>query len=287
MAVESQDMQQGVQAGGFEDRRVNTGDIELQVRVRGTGDTTVFLFHGVTANLDVWRPIAEDLAAQFTVVAVDQRGHGRSDKPASGYTHTDYSNDVIALVEQLGGNGGKDVVVGHSLGSRNATVATARRPDLIDGFVGIDFTPFIETEVFDSLEARVNGGDQHFADRDAVIEYLQNRYQKIPREAIVRRADYGYVRDGDGLRPLASPEAMAQTVTGLRADLAPFTEDVARPALYIRGAESTLVTQAAFEATRRLRPDLGYQLVDDADHYVPEEQPRAIADSIRSFIAGL
>lgn len=252
----------------------------------GQGDDTVFLFHGVTANHRVWAPIQEALSPRFRVIAVDQRGHGNSGKPASGYTAADYSDDIRGLVERLGGRG-RNVLVGHSLGSRNSIVAAARFPGLVDGVVAIDFTPFIETEVFDTLEARVGGGDQRFDSVADIEAYLQQRYRMMPADAVSRRASYGY-RQVDGVYvPLADPEAMRQTVVGLREDLAESLGALTTPTVVVRGAESVLVTERAFERSRELRPDLRYELVPGADHYVPEEQPAAVAALVTEFIDGL
>lgn len=252
----------------------------------GQGDDTVFLFHGVTANHRVWAPIQEALSPRFRVIAVDQRGHGNSGKPASGYTAADYSDDIRGLVERLGGRG-RNVLVGHSLGSRNSIVAAARFPGLVEGVVAIDFTPFIETEVFDTLEARVGGGDQRFASVADIEAYLQQRYRMMPADAVSRRASYGY-RQVDGVYvPLADPEAMRQTVVGLREDLAESLGALTTPTVVVRGAESVLVTERAFERSRELRPDLRYELVPGADHYVPEEQPAAVAALVTEFIDGL
>ena len=262
---------------------VSVGDISLSVDFSGGGSTSVVLLHGVTANLAVWEPIVTILEESFHIMAVDQRGHGRSDKPATGYAAADYSSDVARLIETRA-IGGRAVIVGHSLGSRNAIVTAATSPHVVAGFVGIDFTPFIEVEVFDSLEQRVTGGPRSFDSLADVEEYLANRYPRIPRDAIERRARHGFVEAGGLFQPLADLAAMAQTVEGLREDIAPALSDVSVPGLLVRGADSVLVTAAAFESTKQLRPDLEYALVAGADHYVPEEQPVEIARLVHEFV---
>src|SRR5688572_6961440 len=101
--------------------------------------------HGITANAHVFDPLKELLAARFRVVAVDQRGHGRSPKPASGYASDDYASDLLEVMNE------KALLIGHSLGARNALVAGVRYPERVTAVVAIDFTPYIETEVFDAL----------------------------------------------------------------------------------------------------------------------------------------
>lgn len=264
----------------FQVCRVDTGRIALNIREAGSGRLAIFL-HGITALGAVWDPVLTRLKDTFRVVAVDQRGHGLSDKPASGYRADDFSLDALSLIEALGQ--GPALIVGHSLGARNGVVAATLRPDLVSGVVAIDFTPFIEREALDQLEARVNGGDRTFASREDVEAYLRNRYVNLPADAVSRRAEYGYRAEGDGFRPLADPHAMTQTASGLREDLEPAFREVARPVLIVRGAESRLVSESALEKTRQLRPDLPTLVVEGADHYVPEEAPEAIADAVLRF----
>jgi hypothetical protein len=108
----------------------------------------------------------------------------------------------------------------------------------------------------------------------------------MPEDAIERRATYGYREDNGVLRALADPAAMAATCRGFQAeDLATPTRDVRVPVIFVRGRESKLVTQAAFRRAQALRPDIHAVEVDGADHYVPEEQPAAIARITADFCA--
>lgn len=238
-------------------------------------------FHGITANAYVFQPVLEQLAGEFRCVSVDQRGHGRSDKPATGYGSDAFAEDIAGLVRHFGGR--PALVVGHSLGARNGIVTAAKYPALIAGVVAIDFTPYIEDQVFTDLETRVNGGDKVFADEEEVKSYLAGRYKLMPADAVARRARWGYRPVEGGLRPLADPRAMTQIAAGLREDLEAPLRAVKVPVLLVRGKESKLVSPAAFARTRALRPDLPAVEIERADHYVPEEEPQATVDEIRKF----
>lgn len=265
----------------FAAHRIDTGRIVLNVREAGDGPLMLF-FHGITANSAVFAPLMNAFADRFTTIAVDQRGHGLSDKPAAGYEAKDFAQDIVSLIRKL--DRGPAILVGHSLGCRNSVTVAMTNPELVRSVVGMDFTPFIETGVFDALESRVNAGDQLFSDFQTVETYLANRYPKIPADAIKVRATSGYHAVEGGFRPLASPTAMKQTANGLRADLVPAFRDVKRPVLIVRGAESKLVSAAALAKTSELRPDLPVVVVPGADHYVNEVSPDITIRAITNFI---
>jgi 2-(acetamidomethylene)succinate hydrolase len=266
--------------------RVETPAASLFAVELGHGRPLLFL-HGVTASAFVWRPVMDRLSPHYRTVAIDQRGHGRSSIGRDGrFDAAACARDVTDVVAAL--QAGPAVLVGHSLGARNAIEAGAARPDLIAGVVAIDFTPFIEPAAFDALDARVAGGARTFGDAGEVRAYLSQRYPRLPPDAVGRRARHGYARDGEGrLRPLADAGAMRATCAGLRADLAPALRGLAVPALLARGADSAFVSAAAFAAARALRPDLRAVVVPDADHYVPEERPGQVASIIGEFCAAV
>lgn len=274
-------MQSGNVSDQIRARHVDLGHITLNVRESGQGPLMIFL-HGITSNAAVFDEMTNRLSSRYRTVAVDQRGHGLSDKPDAGYEANDFADDVAALIEKL--DQGPAIIVGHSLGARNGVTAAVRRPDLVDAVVAIDFTPFIEDGPLDSLESRVNGGDQLFKDRDAVEAYLSARYPKIPVPAIKVRAATAFQEVEGGLRPLASANSMSQTAKGLRADLVPAFRDVKKPVLIIRGDESKLVSAEALEKTRELRPDLPVVVIPNVDHYVNEGDLDATLEAMDRFL---
>jgi len=265
------------------ERDIATRTLTFHVAECGKGPL-LLLLHGVTANGRGWDAVAERLADRFHVVAVDQRGHGRSDKPPRGYAAEDYAADIAALVDALGD--GPAVVVGHSLGARNGVVAGVNHPKSVAGVVAVDYVPFIEPEVLQLLHDRVAGGNRSFASLDAVKDYLRARYPLMPEDAIARRAQYGYRPENGALVPRADPAGMAATCRGFQTeDFATPTRDVRVPVIFVRGKDSKLVTSAAFRRAQALRPDIQAVEVEGADHYVPEEQPEAVARIVAEFCA--
>jgi len=263
-------------------KRMLASAAELYAIELGEGPP-LLLLHGVTANAYVWLPVMELLADSYHCVAIDQRGHGRTGMPRDGrFDAAAYARDAADLAAFIGR--GPVVLVGHSLGARNAIVAGAMRPDAIAGVIAIEFTPFVGKAAFDALDARVTGGPRSFGDPGDLTGYLSWRYPGLPPDAVSRRAGHGYAARADGrLAPLADAGAMRATCAGLREDLAPDLRRLGVPAVLVRGADSRFVSDQAFRAACALRPDLRGIVVDGADHYVPEERPGEVAQIIREF----
>jgi 2-(acetamidomethylene)succinate hydrolase len=262
-------------------QRYEVSDTSIFAIEAGRGPL-VLCMHGITANAYVFEPVMDLLAGDFRVVSIDQRGHGRSGRPER-YGADDFAADVAALVTQIAG--GPAVLLGHSLGARNAFVAANLYPAQVRSVVAVDFTPFIEPRVLEELETRVKGGDRTFSDLAEVEAYLSQRYSRLPPDAIRRRARHGYRQVEGGYRPLADASAMARTAAGLKSSIEAALRAIEQRTILVRGAHSKLVSPDAWGRTRGLRPDLEAVEVADADHYVPEEQPEAIAELVRRAVA--
>ncbi|HEX7735399.1 MAG TPA: alpha/beta hydrolase [Ktedonobacteraceae bacterium] len=98
------------------------------------------LLHGLASSSYIWNLVAPLLAARgYMVVALDQRGHGESEKPAHGYDFANVLADDRAVVQALGLR--RPIVVGHSWGAQAALeYAAAPQADLsalilVDGAV--------------------------------------------------------------------------------------------------------------------------------------------------------
>jgi pimeloyl-ACP methyl ester carboxylesterase len=95
-------------------RRIPVGSIKLSLVEYGTAGSPLILLHGIGSRGVSWWPVIDTLAAHFRLIVPDLRGHGDSDKPASGYQFTDYAGDLAALIDELKLT--RPLILGHSLG---------------------------------------------------------------------------------------------------------------------------------------------------------------------------
>lgn len=83
------------------DRRVNSGDASIQVRVFGSGQPLILLHGGLSSSLD-WYAQMPELARRFRIVCIDSRGHGGSTLGHQRYTYRQLMDDVLAVMNDLG-----------------------------------------------------------------------------------------------------------------------------------------------------------------------------------------
>ncbi len=90
----------------------------------------LILVHGLASNAKLFWPLAEELnELGYRVAALDQRGHGRSDKPDSGYGFDEVCSDLFDLAEYLSSTiegWSNPVLVGQSWGA-SVVLEEARR----------------------------------------------------------------------------------------------------------------------------------------------------------------
>ncbi|MFE3648012.1 alpha/beta fold hydrolase [Streptomyces sp. NPDC059152] len=123
-------------------RHVEVNGVRLHIAEQGEGPL-VLLLHGFPECWYSWRHQFEPLAAAgYRVVAPDQRGYARSDRPKapSSYTIHHLTGDVVALIHALGES--RAFLVGHDWGAPVAWTTAQLRPDLVRGVAGLSVPPF-------------------------------------------------------------------------------------------------------------------------------------------------
>src|SRR5262245_57494277 len=169
-----------------ERRVVVAPDVGLHVEVRSADAAAapIVLVHGLASNLRLWDGVAERLhTAGHTVIAIDQRGHGRSDAPEAGYDLETAVADLLALIEALDLE--RPLLAGQSWGGSVVLELAWRHPATVRGIACVDggvtdlsqaypawddclakLTPPTLTHLtVAELAARIRAGVPHFSDR--------------------------------------------------------------------------------------------------------------------------
>jgi pimeloyl-ACP methyl ester carboxylesterase len=118
--------------GTFKSRYIKANGLRQHAVIGGDGPP-LLLVHGWPQNWYQFRLIMPALARDFTVIAVDQRGMGLSDKPRDGYDCATMANDLVALMDALGHR--RFAVVGCDTGMSIGYALAADHPARVDRLV--------------------------------------------------------------------------------------------------------------------------------------------------------
>lgn len=113
----------------FKSRFVDANGIRQHAVVGGDGPP-LLLVHGWPENWYAWRHVMPQLAEDYTVIAVDQRGIGRTERTEDGYDAGTLADDMAALMTELGHE--RFAVVGHDTGAVVSYALAADHRDRVE-----------------------------------------------------------------------------------------------------------------------------------------------------------
>ena len=251
--------------------------VKLRYVVAGPEDGPPILFlHGVTDSSHSWSSTTPFLADDYRTYALDQRGHGDSERPLYGYSMAQYAEDVVAFMDRLGIE--QATLVGHSMGSFIAhqvasvypervshlvlvgSAATSVRNEVVtflwDEIIGLpEFQDPIDPDFIRELQTGPNPIDPVF------FEKVLEESAKVPAR-VWKAAFRGLLTD----------------------DHVDFLDDVTAPTLIIWGTLDPLFSLADQQALQAALPGATFIAYDGAGHNTQWEQPQRVADDIRDLI---
>lgn len=236
------------------------------------------LIHGVGSELSRWDFVAATLSRHAPVVRYDLRGHGRSPKPAGPYEISDFVDDHIALMDELGVE--RAHIVGMSLGGLIAQAITLRHPERVAraGFISAvgGRSPEQRTAALARLRSVEEGGPASVADSGA--RWYTDRF----------RAEHPEVVDAHMKRFLANDPASYAAAFRVLAttDLLDQLHAITAPTLIMTGALDVGSPPQMSRAMHERIPHSRLIIVDGVKHAILEEAPRTVADALAGFLYG-
>jgi pimeloyl-ACP methyl ester carboxylesterase len=290
----------GAVPAGFESQYETIEGVRLHYVAGGrTEAPVVVLLAGFPESWFAWREVLPLLARDFRVVVADLPGQGDSDKPLSGYDTGSVGDAVHALVTRLGID--QYALVGHDIGawvafaqaSRHA--AAVRRLVLLDaGIPGVtlpDATPLAPDKSWrtwhfafhmlpDLPETLITGREREYLDwflrrktanpmtfTDADLE----EYRRILTAPGGLRASLAYYR----ALPLSAEQNKAALAKG---------GPLPMPLLAVSADQGSIPDMAA--PLRAHAADVRGVVIARSGHFIPEEQPAALARELIAFLTG-
>ena len=249
------------------------------------------LLHATSFCADAWRPVWEAARAAAPrprrAVAVDQRGHGGSDAPATAaaYAWTELALDVAALADALGA---PLLGVGHSSGATALLAAAGMRPAGFAAVVAVEPVLFASGSSFaggGALAASARRRRDRFASREEARARLRGRfpYSGFAAEAFEAVLDGALESTPEGVALRCPGEREAWCYEGAAAlDLWPLAARIAAPLLLVLGEQSAVPP----ELRDRLldgRAHAEVATIPAATHFAALEQPAQVGRAIARF----
>lgn len=294
--------------------RLSVGPTEARIALARWGEDgsrkpPALLLHGTGFVAEVWDDIARELAADYTVYALDRRGHGDSHKPvADRYHFLDFAEDVCTVIETLGLS--NIYGIGHSAGATDLLLAAKLKPARFARLF------VMEPTVMDPHTARLDGSGLSHSATGAVQGALRRRaefdsaetaflrYQAAPAFAKWTETSLrAYIRHGfapqeDGrVRLRCTPEiesaillpilqAMEQVYRGdVRGNPFAWLSEIGCPVRIATAEDSGLIYKEMASRAVALLPAASRWSFQGIGHCVAQEAPGVLLQALKAFAA--
>jgi pimeloyl-ACP methyl ester carboxylesterase len=252
---------------------------------RGAGEPIVLL-HGFPTSSHLWAKAVPLLPAGHRVVVVDLLGYGRSDRPAGRPIGVrGHAERVIELLDALGIN--YACVVGHDAGGGVAQAMAVRWPQRVSRLclvssVAYDCWPARELRLLRAMLPLT---------RHLPPTWLLGFLRKEMLRGYMDHDLGGHSLDRY-LKPFATAEgrdALVEHMLALDAAettaLGPRLKDLVMPTAVVTGAHDPFVPPSVGERLAQEIPGATLDVIPDGRHFVPEESPEAVAESVARLLA--
>ena len=272
---------------------VEVNGLNLQYHEWGEARTrhALILLHGYGETSGIWQESATELAREYRVIALDQRGHGGSQRAGDhNYSRNSQVEDLEAFVDGLGLR--TVTLIGHGMGGANALCFAAEHPEVVTALVVIEAAPEVLRSGIENLRRLFASADE-FSTLDDAVETFANFFPYATEEQLARRVratvtatDEGsfawnfdpIFRDATARPPEPDPGQRRMV------NLWDCVERVQCPVMIVRGAESDMLSPEAVQRLQRRIVGSRVSLIEGAGHAVPTDQPAELALNIREFL---
>jgi pimeloyl-ACP methyl ester carboxylesterase len=245
------------------------------------------LLHPSSGYGRMWEWTANHLGERFHVFALDQRGHGDSDRLDGDYSAEEYAEDLRLFCQQVGID--KAVIAGHSLGGRVAMVFAALYPrqtqalGLVGGPHMSNFFPTRDNVVKVLAAAqRMLDSPTEFASPEAALEYLRAARPRDPEAALRHRLAHNFTPQGSGLAVKYDKVRVALGLAHMADDMRKYAARTSCPVAILRGSRGTELTREEAESVVGCWKDA--RIIDvEADYALQLENPAGLAEALVAF----
>ncbi len=243
------------------------------------------LLHGNSQQAHSWDFVSLALSDQYRVIALDQRGHGDTDWDSGGdYSTEAQQGDIDGFVQAIGLE--EFVLIGHSMGGRNAYVWASQHPGTLKGLVIVDTGPDTQRSGRD----RIRRFQQLPDELDSFDEFAQRvqEYTGRSREQVLGSLQYSIRQRADGKWTWKYDKAMRdpnRRETGLTPEqLWECFKKIDCPTLVVRGDRSDLFSEDTMRRMQETIADCETVTISGAGHLVQGDNPADFVTAVQAFL---
>jgi pimeloyl-ACP methyl ester carboxylesterase len=259
---------------------IKVNKLTLHYTRTGGDKPPIVLAHGFSDDGLCWTPVAKLLEADYDVVMVDARGHGRSDAPKRGYGSVEHAGDVAGVIKGLGLQ--RSAILGHSMGAVTALALAGLYPDLPRAILLEDPPPWWMTPA----DGRPSGRRPRFGD------WILDLKRKTREEMIAQCHAQSPAWSEDELGPWADAKLRLSVHVLNRGKPAPIEwpatiQRITCPVLLITADtdKGAIVSPEAATIFKTLVPQAQVVHIAGAGHNIRREQFARYVEIIKAFLA--
>lgn len=256
----------------------------LNYRIHGQDSPgrPVVLIHGLMGFAANWGKIWPKLEDARPVLVFDQRGHGRSAKPLTGYSPAEYADDLKRLLDHIGW--GKVHVVGHSMGGRVALRFCSLFPDRATTLTMEDSGAEARPDRLRWITDLLGSIPTPFISREAAKSFFETNFSHDPMTGSFLHANLETKPDGTLDWRFHAPGMIETVDTGRKIDALEEFRGLTLPTLLIRGSRSEEFRADEADRMRNSRPGVELRTIEGAGHYVHAEKPTEFSSALNEFL---
>jgi pimeloyl-ACP methyl ester carboxylesterase len=267
---------------------------------RKTPNPDIVFLHATGFNARTYRALLQPVGDKFHVLAIDARGHGRTELPAKLFGYSSWArhrDDLIALLDRH--CTAPVTLAGHSMGATVCLLAAGKRPDLVGGLALIDpvilsasnyalaqlpLGPLINRYAFSIARGAANRRSR-FPDRASALEAYTGRgiFKAFSRDVLEDYLADGLIEDvRGGLKLACSPAYEGATFAAHRHDPWGALRRVNDPIVLLRAGRHSTISLAATHRFSAIKSDARIATVEGTGHMIPMERPDRVRAAIES-----
>lgn len=232
-----------------------------------------------------WRSIARQFEDRFQILLFDQRGHGKSFHPSTGYGASDYAGDLIQILNALQWD--QCSLVGHSMGGRVAVQTASMAPQRVHKLVVVDVGPQLDMQSMLVVEEQLKSVPTPFADRNEARDFFDTVFLERYKSEMLKQFFYANLEEkADGTFGWKfSKNAILESLWKARTlDQTQQFADLPMPTLLMRGEYSSHLPQDMFDDVLARNPLIQGTVIKGAGHWVHAEKPELVREELDRFL---